>query len=234
MRPSATIWATAARLLIARLAPLVLVLALVACGSDVSSSSENYSPDARNTARNPTSPATSSPTPSPAAGDAGPAIIGGTLEAFEAKFGAPNDHSDPSVFMYHFWRCGQALDCVIVTTDYLDGATAALAHRIIHVIVAHPDSSGPWTKSEAEAYCRTFAPNDLRYVKTIPDVSGGTGYDIVYYSPTLAKIFPAKDFTDTNNNVTQDGSLDIEYLYAGDNPDQIDSCDLVIGIQPSL
>ncbi len=99
--------------------------------------------------RHPPSPVVAlAPTPTPKPQPtSGPAILGGDLGAFVAKYGQPNDHSTPSGGLYHFQRySGSNLDFLIVQTDAADGGV--YAQRAEGVTAQAPDAG--WNQQEDE------------------------------------------------------------------------------------
>lgn len=164
--------------------------------------------------------ATTAPAQQQIAPTSGRPALGSPVSDFVGKFGQPNDHSTPGQ-IYNFLRVpGQNLDGLIITpypgTQQVDDIT-----------VATPDPG--WTSSEAESHCLAYAPLDYHFKQKIP-YADNTGYDMVYSSASLAKAFPAADFTDGNSNQVTPGLFDIGYLYNSDGQ-HISSCDLIIGEQ---
>ncbi len=206
---------------------IATVLLLSACGESGQSVS---SPTAATTTQivptskpNPTP--TSTPTPTATAvKNAGPAVLGGTVDAFIAKFGPPNDHS--SAGLPHFNRCGNSnIDQLILLQDSYGGTSA----HIIAVTVQACTSTS-WTMSLATAMCSSFYPADAVYKRTVQ--VGDTSIDKIYFSATLAHKFTPDNFTDANSNPVQPGLFDVNYLYASNtDTSHIDSCDIDLGTQ---
>ncbi len=140
-----------------------------------------------------------------------------------AKYGQPNDHSTPSGGLYHFQRySGSNLDFLIVQTDAADGAV--YAQRAEGVTAQAPDAG--WNQQEASVACAAFLPRDAVYKR---QVGLTNGYDKIYFSASVAKLFPASAFTDASNNQVQTGLFDAQYLYKSGTT--IDSCDILIGTE---
>jgi len=170
---------------------------------------------------------TATPTPKPTATairNAGPAVLGGTVDAFIVKFGPPNDHS--SAGLPHINRCGNSnIDQLILLQDSYGGTSA----HIIAVTVQACTSTS-WTMSLAKAMCSLFFPADAVYKRTVQ--VGDTSIDKIYFSATLAHEFTPDNFTDANSNPVQPGLFDVNYLYASNtDTSHIDSCDVDLGTQ---
>ena len=170
----------------------------------------------------PTVKATSQPT-SQQAPTSGPAILGSNLGAFVANYGHPNDHSIANSGLYHFKRYpGSTLDFLIVVTDLTDGGV--YANRVKDITVQAPHAG--WSQQEATAACAAFLPRDAVYKR---EIGLANGYDKIYFSASLARLFPASSFVDVNGNQVQSGLFDVHYLYSSGTI--IASCDILIGTQ---
>ncbi len=170
---------------------------------------------------------TATPTPKPRATaikNAGPAVLGGTVDAFIAKFGPPNDHS--SEIMPHFNRCGNSnIDQVILLQNPAGGTSG----RII-AVTAQACTTTSWNMSLAKVICSSYFPADAVYKRTVQ--VGTTSIDKIYFSATLAHEFTPDSFTDANGNPVQPGLFDVNYLYASNtDTTYIDSCDVDVGTQ---
>ncbi len=205
-------------------------LLLSSCGESVQGVSSSTTPVAIKVT--PTATPTSTPIPSPTPKhtattikNAGPAVLGGTLDAFIAKFGPPNDHS--SAGMPHFNRCGNSnIDQLILLQDSYGGTST---HHIISVTVQACTSTS-WTMSLAQANCSSFFPADAVYKRTVQ--VDNTSIDKIYFSATLAHEFTPDNFTDANSNQVQPGLFDVNYLYVSNTDlSHIDSCNVQLGTQ---
>jgi hypothetical protein len=166
--------------------------------------------------------ATSQPT-SRQAPTSGPAILGSNLSAFVANYGHPNNHSIANSGLYHFKRYpGSTLDFLIATTDLTDGGV--YANRVKDITVQAPHAG--WSQQEATAACDAFLPRDAVYKRQI---GLANGYDRVYFSASLAGLFPAPSFVDFNGNQVQPGLFDVHYIYSSGTI--IASCEILIGTQ---
>lgn len=164
---------------------------------------------------------TQKPMPTPASVPAsGSPVLGANINAFLAKYGKPNDHS--SAGDYHWLRgTNSNIDGLIV--DTYPGTQQAG-----NITVAATSDPG-WSLTGVSSRCLAFAPTDARFKQKIP-YGDNTGYDEVYVSATLAQMFPASDFTDTNGQQVTPGTFDVSYLYGSDNQ-HIGDCDLIVGEQ---
>lgn len=181
----------------------------------------------------PTATATPSPIPSPTPSptpstNTGAAVLGGSLNAFIAKFGQPNDHSDPG--MPHFKRCSNSNIDQIILMQENDSSSG-----LIVSILAAGCTSTSWTTQFANAYCSTLLPSDAKYQRSVQIPGSSTQFasvDKIYSSATLAKAFTADNFTDVNGNLVQPGLFDVDYLYASNaDTSHVDSCNLQLGTQ---
>lgn len=209
---------------------IIFTLLLSACGG----SDQSASPSSTTPVPNPTpsitvvytpgSTPTSKPTVAPISG---PTVLGGTLGAFVAKFGQPNDHSD--TILSHFQRYPDS------NIDYLILQQQSASDKTIESVTVQADNGKPWDITTAKAICGSFIPSDAVFQKRV-DIAGSASqfgsFDMIYFSATLATKFSADQFTDANQNTVKPGLFDINYLY-NDNNDlsHINSCSLELGTQ---
>ena len=150
----------------------------------------------------------------------GSALLGSDISAFIGKYGQPNDHSDVKDGIDHFQRYpGENTDFLIVATDFT-GSTS----RAEDITVQAPNAG--WSIEAGTEKCSTFFPSDAKYQR---QVSLDGGYDKIYFSMSLASLFPASAFTDASGNQVKAGSFDAQYLVNSDQT--ISSCDIIIGMQ---
>jgi len=174
-----------------------------------------------------TAPTSQSTTQSVINPTSGPALLGSDLGTFAAIYGQPNDHSTPSVGEYHFKRYpGSNIDFLILWTDNADGGVYANRVENVNVQASDAGADAGWTQAEADASCAPFLPRDAVY-KSQVGLTGG--YDKIYFSASLASLFPASAFTDGNSNQVQSGLFDVQYLYASGS--LIAGCSILIGTQ---
>lgn len=201
---------------------LIVVIALAACGDATSTAQAGQPTSTANPAAQATHPA-STATASGIAPTSGPALLGADIGTFVAQYGQPNDHTDVKIGQYHFQRYGDSnVDAFIVATDLTDGN--AYLHRVDDITAASP--SAGWTSSEASAKCAVFFPRDAVYKR---QVATQNGIDKIYFSQSLASLFPASAFTDAQQNAVKAGYFDVLYLARTDG--MIDDCDIIIGEQ---
>ena len=162
----------------------------------------------------------------------GPALLGGSGQAFIDQYGPLTSQSNASAGDLHFRQYpGVAQDFLIVGLGSRFGITPG-AQNAASILAAAPPGQ-PWTMSKAQAQCAVFLPRDAKLLRTVP-VPASHSVDYIYHSDTLAQVFPASTFQDANLSQTTPGTFDANYLYASANAsDQIDSCDLELGSQQS-
>jgi hypothetical protein len=153
----------------------------------------------------------------------GPALVGGDLGAFVAHYGQPNGHSTPDGGFFNFQRYpGSNRDFLIAQTDAADGGV--YAQRVEGVTAQAPDAG--WLQQEASTTCAAFFPRDAVYQREVGLVNG---YDKIYFSASLARLFPASAFTDASDDQIQAGLFDVRYLYQSNTI--IGSCGISIGTE---
>jgi hypothetical protein len=182
----------------------------------------------------PTTPPSATPTETPVEtpSNAGPAVLGGTQDAFIARFGQPNDASTPAGGQLHFQRfSGTTTDFLIVQLDTFDGA--AFSQRAFAITVNAPPGQ-PWSMETARSTCGQFLPSDASQTKQvdITTTQGTVGTVLDYKSATLASTFPAQAFVDISHNLVAPGSFDVFFHFTTPNDtSRIDSCELQVGLQ---
>jgi hypothetical protein len=179
-------------------------------------------------APSPTTAPTKAPAPSGLPMTHGTPRLGGPLSDFIGTYGQPNSNSNPPLFDF-------------IETNNINGVSITglgsscsstqceVQQQIDNITVQSPDQTNGYSVNEAEAKCMAFAPTDAHFKQKIP-YADGTGYDMVYNSASLAKAFPASEFSDGNGGTVAPGTFDISYLYA-DNKQGIGSCDMITGEQ---
>ncbi len=154
----------------------------------------------------------------------GSATLGGTLDAFEKVWGTPTGGVDIGIVDFPIpFNCGS-----FCTSLFFEHGTNRLDY-VYDIFLGGP--SNGWSLSQAHDYCRSFAPFDKAYRQTYTITQGLyiSAYDEVYFSQSLALIFPSSDFDDANVNPTTPGLFEIDYSVATDNT--VVSCELQIGTQ---
>lgn len=159
--------------------------------------------------------------------NAGPAILGGSLDAFIAKYGQPNTHSADSE--PHFKGCSNS------SVDQLILSQVSLESDAGPITSITAQACTPWTTSFATTYCTSFLPPDAKYERSVNRPASSSQFasiDKIYYSATLAQEFAAEDFSDGSGDGVQPGLFDVNYLYANNTDmSHIGSCQLQLGTQ---
>lgn len=157
----------------------------------------------------------------------GPALLGSDIGAFDAVYGPRDSHTDVSIGQYHYRKYADSnIDYLLVNTDTVD--QGIYLNRADYITV-QADENG-WTMTQASDQCRLFFPQDAVHKQDIP-VASGPALDKVYYSASLAKLFPAASFYDASQNPVKPGTFDVSYLYADASETEVVSCDIIIGEQ---
>ena len=154
--------------------------------------------------------------------------LGGPLSDFIGAYGQPNGNSNPPSYEFQEVNNINEVGAMGIGSSCSSPLCVSEQH-IDDITVQSPDQTNGFTASEAEAKCMAFAPTDAHYKQKIP-FADGTGYDTVYSSASLAKMFAASEFTDGSGNTVTPGMFDVSYLYA-DNKVGIGSCDMITGEQ---
>jgi len=163
---------------------------------------------------------TPKPTPMPATIPASAAVLGGTIAAFDNKFG------DNNCCHYNGWDVGNNWVGVYTVQDGENWYQAVGEHSNEQVvgINIHPyntditNANTPvWnTIQAAEKVCGAYLPPDAK-LKT------SSGSSLEYYSAALANTLLKSDFTDTNNHLEQPGLFFVNYDNYNSSS-QIDYC----------
>ncbi len=194
---------------------LVLILACITANTgkgstDVASTSTHTSTTAHATAT-PDGKATTVALPGldgPLA-TGGQAVLGGTLDAFIAKYGTPHVRTQLTVGFHTSCSSGSA-DCEQV--GLFPGTNSR--YFVDTLSFSTPDSQ-PWASlGAAKTACRVGFPADAKLKSDGPDVRAGQTFGdyAIYTSASLAKIFPASFFTDAQGNTTTPGTFDVLIL----------------------
>lgn len=157
----------------------------------------------------------------------GPAILGGNISAFLAKYGPANDHTNVAIGRYNFGRySGVAQDGLIVYTDILD---PGYSHVVYGVTMQAPPGK-PWDVPTANAVCQIAYPADAVYQSSV--FPAAKSVDRIYFSASLAKAFPASAFQDASQQPIRAGTFDVLFLYA--DATHVSSCSVQIGTQQTV
>src|SRR5258706_10650790 len=173
-----------------------IVLAIIGSGQP---STANTAPGTSSTATvthqpaAPTATATLAPRTATPGQSPGPAVLGGTGQAFIGKYGPlVASQSDTSRGDLHFRQYpGVAEDFLIVDLGAYLGITPGDQNAALISVQAPPSQS--WTMSQANAECAPFFPLDAKRISSAParDSSGSIiGVDVIYHSDALVHDFP--------------------------------------------
>jgi hypothetical protein len=155
------------------------------------------------------------------------AVLGGSPNAFTAKYGQPNDHSGNGEL--RFERCNNSKwDQLSLSQISLESKSGPIAS-----IVVLPCPPASWSLAQANAICSAFLPPDAKYQRSVQVANAdkqGPSVDKIYYSATLAHTFAADNFTDNNDALVQPGLLDVNYFYVSNSDtSHVNVCDLELG-----
>src|SRR5579884_3677937 len=158
----------------------------------------------------------------------GTATLGGTADAFTAKWGAIQQNLNGVVFSYNR-QCGAAGQAYCESITLNQGVDGKFYVALITLSTADTQSRDSTT---AHAVCGAYVPADSQFTRDVAYVPGNstTGDDRIYHSDSLAQRFTADQFVDGNQNPITPGTFDILYYYVTANDDsQISDCQIAIG-----
>jgi hypothetical protein len=200
---------------------LLLVCSLSACA------------DARGTtASGATPPATATTAPATPRGGIIPkssAVLGGSVFAFNKKFGASNccfengwTYQGPYSQMWTGVYTGGP--------NSLTNVDERSTQRVVGIEnggVMYAEMS--WTLAQAQSICGSFLPPDAKYHNTtlvLYEAVNVTGFEAHYTSVSLANTLPASAFTDAKGQPAPPGTFSIyyEYSFNGPNHNSINRC----------
>ena len=159
----------------------------------------------------------------------GSAILGGSVFAFDKKFGANNCCFENG--WTYLGPYGQMWTGVYTgSTDSLRNVDESSTQRVAGV-----ENGGPmyaemsWTLTQAKTICGGFLPLDATYHNTTLvryDIVNVTGIEAHYTSVSLANTLPASAFTNAKGQPAPPGTFSIyyEYSFNGPNHDSINRC----------
>jgi hypothetical protein len=136
--------------------------------------------------------------------------LGGTVDAFTARFGTPSINNGAE---WNYDRtCGDGTDWCesVLPSNGLD------SQWYVALITLTAHDSNPWDLTTARGICEDYMPPDAKFVQQLTYPFGDTspsGIVRVYMSETLAQIFSADQFNDSANKPVAPGTFDITYLY---------------------
>jgi hypothetical protein len=161
--------------------------------------------------------------------NANAAILGGSVVAFDRKFGADNCCYENGWDLANFW--------IGVYTDesasqrFIDEHSTAPV-RGIRIIPRNPTwqpDEAVWSHQKAIQICSAYLPPDAVFQKTYPKMLADTvmGEIHVYSSKLLANTLPHADFTDEQGQPEQPGLFFVYYdHHYQDDADHIGYCAL--------
>ena len=211
-------------LMLAILTLLTLLGSLCSCAGDTVASSR-LPPVSNGTP--------SAPTTTPKGGTIpqASAVLGGSVFAFDKKFGANTccfedgwTYQGPYSQMWTGVYTGGA--------DSLRNVDESSRQRVVGIEnggAMYAEMS--WTLAQAETICGSFLPPDANYHTTTLvryEAVNVTGFEAHYTSVSLANTLPASAFTDAKGQPTPSGTFFIyyEYSFNGPNHDSINRCTL--------
>ena len=174
----------------------------------------------------PTTPQSPTPTPNPtiALSDA---ILGGSIHAFDQKFGANNccyrnEWTPPT---------GPAVGVWDDTYSQWNNLDESSMNRVVRIDIL-PQGSDIWSTSQAATICDVYLPSDAKYQAeyTVPLGNLTQGSVKVYYSTLLANALPAHDFIGKDGKQGKSGTIYIYFDYSY-NGGSINIGDCVVGIK---
>jgi hypothetical protein len=128
------------------------------------------------------------------------ATFGGTIAAFQAKYGDPQPAGSETSSQWKVTING--MHVLISVTPDAEQDSDGQDHIIAMTI--GPDG-GAWTQAIADQVLPTFLPGDATYQKE-QNISGA-GLAHLYQSPELGETFPASDFVDAQGNPVTPGAF---------------------------
>jgi hypothetical protein len=175
-----------------------------------------------------TTPVTT-PTPSVPTIAQSAVTLGGSVVAFDKKFGANNccfengwDYKGPYGQMW--------TGVYIGSPDSLRNVDERSPQRVVGIEnggAMYAEMS--WTLTQAKTICGSFLPPDAKYHSTTLvryEAVNVTGFEAHYTSVSLANTLPASAFTDAKGQPTPPGTFSIyyEYSFNGPNHNSINRC----------
>lgn len=138
------------------------------------------------------------------------AILGGSVFAFDKKFGANN-----CCYLNGWNYQGQygPMWTGLYTGD--PSFDESSRQRAVGIDNDGGGSSTLWTMSQAKAICGGYLPPDAKYhgTTTVYLANFVVGIELHYSSASLANTLPPQDFTDVNGKHTTSGTFYVYYQY---------------------
>ena len=217
---------------------LAVALALVVIVSAVALQTGNISPSSQHLTTAPTQKASTPQVAAPASIDENAAVLGGSIFAFDNKFGSNNCCNRNGWDTHTAWIGAY-------TAEHGSGwyqAVGEQSHERVVGIYINPygDSTGSLASTTwpglqaAKQVCNAYLPSDATLQTTYQHTFAGNvdGSVNEYYSSLLARTLPSGDFTDVNGHPEKPGLFFVFFHGYGSTPSQIDYC--VLGTDRSL
>jgi hypothetical protein len=130
--------------------------------------------------------------------------LGGLIANFIREYGQPSSVSSPSDGFYDF-------------NNILEVFTSQENHRVDSASFMNTNSNGWTSLASAIPACEKLIPSDAVYQRVVelynPMSGVRTGTERVYFSPSLASLFKASNFTDEKGQITIPGIFAIAFHY---------------------
>jgi hypothetical protein len=134
--------------------------------------------------------------------------LGALVTRFIKVYGQPSNNSSPNDGLYDF-------------NHTLEVFTSHTNNRVNSASFLNTDGSGWASLKSALPDCEKLIPSDAMYQRVVelynPANGLHTGTERVYFSPSLASLFPVNDFTDEHRQVTTSGTFAIVFHYVVPN-----------------
>ncbi len=150
------------------------------------------------------------------------AVLGGSIHAFDQKFGAN------TCCYRNGWTPPHGPYVAVEDDTYNDMTLDETSLHRVALIEIQPPLDGPtavWSASSVTSICTAYLPPDATYQgsfeETLADMTKGGV--MVYDSPLLANSLPPKDFIDRNGQPGKPGTLYVYFDYLPD-ANHIGSC----------
>jgi hypothetical protein len=134
------------------------------------------------------------------------AVLGGTQEAFTAKFGAATNVA-PLIYEYATSMQGISLRLLIDLVTGSDGRR----HALLLTVAPSPDATLAWDETTAGKVYAALLPTDATHISDQP---GSIAVAHIYRSAALAATFKAGYFVDNNDRTVTPGTFWVECMPA--------------------
>jgi hypothetical protein len=131
--------------------------------------------------------------------------LGASVTRFIDVYGQPSSSSSPSDGLYDF-------------NNILEVFTSHANDRVNAASFLNSDGTGWASLKRALPDCEKLIPSDAIYQRVVELYNPANGLHVgterVYFSPSLASLFPSNDFTDEYKQVSTSGTFAIVFHYA--------------------